>query len=92
MIGIPGTEIPQRTLPMQDLTVCAASVTSPADRAVLTRFGIDLFFLARQAFGPEMIDPMQIRLVRDHGRQELGHPERIPRDRRQTPSLIQIIP
>ena len=77
---------------MQDLTVCAASVTSPADRAVLTRFGIDLFFLAREAFGPEMIDPMQIRLVRDHGRQELGHPERIPRDRRQTTSLIQIIP
>ena len=92
MIGIPGTEIPQRTLPMQDLTVCAASVTSPADRAVLTRFGIDLFFLAREAFGPEMIDPMQIRLVRDHGRQELGHPERSPRDRGQTTSLIQIIP
>ena len=77
---------------MQDLTVCAASVTSPANRAVLTRFGIDLFCLAREAFGAEMIDPMQIRLVSDHGGQELGHPERIPRDRRQTTSLIQIIP
>ena len=92
MIGIPGTYIPQRTLPMQDLTVCAASVTSPADGAVLTRFSIDLFCLAREAFGPEMFDPMQIRLVSDHGGQELGHPERIPRDRRQTTSLIQIIP
>ena len=92
MIGIPGTEIPQRTLPMQDLTACAASVTSPADRAVRTRLGIDLFCLAREAFGPEIFDPMQIRLVSDDGGQELGHSERIPRDRGQATSLIQIIP
>jgi len=91
MIGIPGTQIPQRTLPMQDLTVCAASVTSPPDGAVLTRFSIDLVHLAREAFGPEMFDPMQIRLMSDHGGQELGHPERSPRDRGQTTSLIQII-
>lgn len=90
MIGIPGPEIPERTLPMRDLALNAASVAGPDNDAVWLRFGIDLRPATSQAFGPEMLDPMQIGLVSNHGGQELCHPKRRPRDRRQTTPLIQI--
>lgn len=71
MIGIPCSQIPERPLPVSDLALTAAGIAVPADHPICPGLGVDLLLETTQAFGAEVIDPIEVGLVRHNGRQEL---------------------
>ena len=53
---------------MGDMALTAAGIAVPADCPVCPGLGVDLLFETTQAFGTQMINPLEVGLVGHDGR------------------------